>query len=310
MTKFNSFDEAAKSLEKNGFMSAKDDLFEDVAAVAAFLCNEGQFETALAQVSSSIWYAYMGLPAQTKNKFSRALGMAAQHKGFSISTADGPDTGNSGKLTKAPLDIKLIGSDKVFVDMLEGGQFWKDSMNLRHGEYSHALQWLAVAEEFGRRALQVYKATPKHKSTNGILLWSWLADCFPNNAAGGDERVSPATQETLKSNTYRSPQVITDHLIGRPDPIPGHFVSYYLHTTYSRRGLLSFKQPKHDPNAAKVADYGSLSGAVDKAKHDANWKPAKDNENRLLRQSANTDTATKTNAIPMTFHGQTGNFYV
>ena len=269
----------------------------------------------------------MGQPAQSKNKFSRALGMVAENAGFRISTTPGADTGNSGRLSKEPLEIKLSGSDKVFVDMLQGGLFWKDSMNLRHGEYSHALQWLAVAKEFGRRAVVVYKSTADFKSESGVLLWSWLADCFPSNAAGGDEKISGKTAETLKSDTFRSPQRITDYLVGQVDPLPDHFVSYYLQATYKRRGLLDYKQPKHDPNARKVADYGDLPGHMKEWHKPDRWKVASGNDNRLLRKTtgqggAATDAgpgqpsaepepvATKSNAARMTFHGQSGNFYV
>ena len=318
MTTFSTFEDARKSLVNNKFMPANAPLLDDVAAIAAFLCNPAQFEAALEQVSSSLWFCYMGQPAQSKNKFSRALGMVAENAGFRISTTAGADTGNSGRLSKEPLEIKLIGSDKVFVDMLQGGLFWKDSMNLRHGEYSHALQWLAVAKEFGRRAVAVYKSTADFKSENGVLLWSWLADCFPSNAAGGDEKISAKTAETLKSDTFRSPQRITDYLIGQVDPLPDHFVSYYLQATYKRRGLLHYKQPKHDTNAPKVADYGDLPGHMKEWHKPARWDGAPGNDNRLLRKTTGAGTgtepepapvATKTDATRMTFHGQTGNFY-
>ena len=39
-----------------------------------------------------------------------------------------------------------IGGDPQLGYMLRNKLFWKDSMDLRHGEHSHSLQWLAIAQ--------------------------------------------------------------------------------------------------------------------------------------------------------------------
>lgn len=314
MTKFADVKAATASLTKNGFMKPKDPLLEITAKIAAFLCNDTEFQNALEQVSAKLWAAYRGHAPEVKHKFSRALAQVARDAGFRVDTGKSTDTGNSGKVSLEPVSIKLIGSDKVFVDMLRARIFWKDSMDLRHGEWSHALQWLAIQHKFKAQALQVYEQSADFQSKNGIVLWSWLADCFPNNAAGGDEQVSPATKETLKSESYRSPQKITDYLIGRPQALKGHFVSYYLHTTYQRRGLLTFKQPKHDPNAQKVADYGSLKDTLKDTLKDPNakgWNTDHDNAARLLwKGSDKPQSATRQLGSEDVFHDVKGLIYL
>jgi len=315
MPEIKNFDEAKKSLVDNGYMTQKDEYLNLCAMVLAFLSNTNQFEAALKSVSAFIWSYYTGLDPNIKNKFSISLGMVAQMHKFRVSTrpivAPHPDALPLAPTPLGgPMDIKLVGSYGDFYGLLRERMFWKDSMDMEHGEYSHALQWLAIASEFGPRAAALYAELPKysHKKnkTEVIPLWSYLADCFPDTKKADAE---------LISNTYRSPQMITKHLIGSAQPIKDHFVSFYLTYVYKQRKLVSYDLTKV---GSTKANYGSASTyALDKSRADA-WNPVTEKSpktglnavTRLDRKPTDVKpNASKTVALETSFHGIPGKFW-
>jgi hypothetical protein len=311
---FNTVHEAKNSLVAQGFMANNDEYLELCAVMLVFLCNTSRFEAALASVSALMWSHYSGLDPTTRNKFSRSLAHVAVQNKFRVSThpcqAPHPDLLQTPPASSpGPMDIKLVGSYGDFFGLLRDQMFWKDSMDMEHGEYSHALQWLALASEFGPRAATFYSKLPDYQSsarTGRIPLWSYLADCFPDTKKADPE---------LTSNTYRSPQIITKHLLGRSTPIRSHFVSFYLTYVYKQRKLVSYDQTKFD-NTIK-ANYGSASSyALDKPRADK-WtsvtettKGSKPQVTRLNRDAlADPGRATKQQVLEVDFHAIKGKFW-
>jgi len=311
--KFNNAAEAEKSLILLGFMKKNDPYIELCKAMLVFLCNEEQFNKTLASVSAFIWSCYTGLDPMTKNKFSRSLASVATQNGFRVSSrpirAPHPDALPKTALpSPGTMDIKLVGSYGDFYGLLNDRMFWKDSMDMEHGEYSHALQWLALAFEFGPRAAAFYAELPNYHSsskTGGIPLWSYLADCFPD---------TKKADEHLISNTYRSPQMITKHLIGGSKPIKGHFLSFYLTYIYKQRNLVSYDKTS---TGNIKANYGSSSNYALDSSREQNWKKVTENGKtpgskvitRLDRAEGSQRDATKTEQLKVSFHNIEGKFW-
>jgi len=187
-TSFASGTLALASLKANGFKPRDTALRGDVAdadlllasQIAVFLCNKSQFDQQLRIVSEQMWKFYRALDPNEKNKFSRALSLVAEPFGFITSTRLAPDATRG-----VAMQLKLVGGDPELGYMLSRGLFWKDSMHNRHGEFTHSLQWLAIANKFGRGARTLYTrlGTYQAKTKDGktAYLWQWLADCFPSD---------------------------------------------------------------------------------------------------------------------------------
>ena len=90
------------------------------------------------------------------------------------------------------MQFKLVGGDDQLGFFLRNKLFWKDSMNLRHGEHSHSLQWLAISAG----AIGAPVAIPELYARSGEFMmktntggpcraWAWLADSFPSARDGG-----------------------------------------------------------------------------------------------------------------------------
>lgn len=231
----------------------KDDYLNGYATIAAFLCDNARFEAALDQVSRQLWDAYCLFNPDTRNKFTRALNKVAKGAGFDYQNRFSADTTGT-----KPIGIRLVGGDPQLGYMLRNKLFWKDSMDLRHGEHSHSLQWLAIAQGnpgLVPTAADLYseagnfRAASKsdRKGERSMLMWQWIADCFPSNMKRLASEVF-LNGETLESQTYRSPQIITDYLLRRQGgPIEGNFVSNYLFYRYKNRNWLTTKEV-WDPN--------------------------------------------------------------
>lgn len=319
---------AAASLKNNDFRDratedriAKQEQASDLALaadVAAFLCNTDSFNARLNEVSEALWDAYRGLPEVEHNRFTRCLHIVARPAGFSVSTRTPPaDEGNRGMV----MLVKLVGGDPELGYMLRNKLFWKDSMYSRHGEYSHALQWLAIAREFGPPTSALYARLGRYTSTNTktngtLFLWQWLADCFPSDMARAAGDTVLPNGETLESQSYRSPQVITDYLLrGMAGPLPGHFVSTWMRLRYNKRGWLSAET--HDKEGTPLLQK-KLEGDV--AQHARSGKQAhgfafstreKLKDARMVRQD-NYDPSGDTRDVKskaFTFHGKPGKLY-
>lgn len=254
MTRFNSFADARKSLKDNGFKETQWSeerqkfvstdtpaaYLDDYARIAVFLCHRKYFISALDAVSTQLWIAYSGLPPEMKNKFTRALSIVAAKYGFTFQNRIPMDTAHG-----APIGIKLVAGDLGLGWMLRNKLFWKDSMEGRHGEHTHSLQWLAIAHHRSTiaPAAELYSKASTYRTTTKDLkdayLWQWLADCFPvDKKAAGDATVF-ANGETLLSDSFRSPQNIMDQLLlGDSGKRAGHFVANYLFRRYNKRKWL------------------------------------------------------------------------
>lgn len=219
----------------------------DYAAIAAFLCDDASFTTNLNLVSVDLWNHYRALPHYVRNKFSRALGKAAVGANFNFS-----NNYNNYDKHGAPMAVMLIAGDPQLGWMLREKLFWKDSMNLRHGEFSHAVQWLTIAKWAGTTTpvadlysyTGCFRANAIDPSKGGEKqqpsMWQWLADCFPSDMKKAANATVFTNKETLESQSFRSPQAISDYLLmgNRAGPLPGNFLSNYLYWRYKNRNWL------------------------------------------------------------------------
>lgn len=310
-------DEGAKTANHDRM----DAFLDGYASIAAFLCNSVQFEAALDQVSGLLWDAYCLFRPDTRNKFTRALNKVAASKGFDFQNRFNLDTTHT-----RPIGIKLIGGDPQLGYMLRNKLFWKDSMDLRHGEHSHSLQWLAITQGIPNLAVpaaELYAETGNFRAASkndqrgqrSMLMWQWLADCFPSDM----KRLATEeflNGETLESQSYRSPQVITDHLLkNNGGPIAGNFVSHYLFHRYKNRNWLTTRDVwdrnaqamraeldkiyTGDPTVSREGSAGARS-----------WKPSPSVPGaRLIRDQQNYDGKHNDNPCQeylMNFHGRQG----
>lgn len=305
---------------KTKTFARSNDFLSGYADVVAFLCNSAAFEAALARVSDSLWTAYSRFTPQTRNKFTRALNKVAAAKGFIFQDRWTADTSKA-----KPIGIKLVGGDPQLGYMLRNKLFWKDSMDLRHGEHSHSLQWLAIAEGLPNLAVpaaDLYAESGNFRAASiddgktgrSILMWQWVADCFPTDMKS-NATTFKHTAETLESQSYRSPQVITDFLLKKNGkPIDGHFVSTYLFHRYKNRHWLTTKQVASNGGVTEVIDK-PYDGDPKTLRHGSygagTWKKSQAVPNaRLLRDPlkysgshASTEEATSYDVV---FHGKPG----
>lgn len=287
------------------------------AQIAAFLCNKSQFEEQLRIVSESMWKRYVMLNVDERNKFTRVISLVAEPFSFRVSTRLAPDP-NRG----VAVQIKLIAGDPELGYMLRNKLFWKDSMHNRHGEYTHALQWLAIANKFGRSAANLYgqlgnyRASTRDRTT--VFLWQWLTDCFPSDMHADADGTVLKNGETLESQSYRSPQVITDYLVrNMKGPLKGHFVSGFLCMRYDkRRWLLADTKDKEGNklNLKKLA--GDSKGHAESKKADGEWsnstRPTETGRARWVRDATHDVAPVAPHAHEVyekTFHDLKGKLY-
>ena len=148
-------DDARKRIGKNFRLpSGHEDYLEDYAKIAVFLTNEADFKAALQRVSAALWASYRGYPKDQRNKFTSALGSVAIPGGFTYTPTV------LATMNDQPNGLVFSGgvSADKFAQSVTGKLFWKDDMNLRHGEHSHSLQWLAIAEANGTELLAIASA--------------------------------------------------------------------------------------------------------------------------------------------------------
>jgi hypothetical protein len=290
------------------------------ATVAAFLCNDAQFEAALGRVSSSLWDAYRTFEPRTRNKFSRSLNKVAGAKGFTFQNRYAADACHT-----RPIGVKLVGGDPQLGYMLRRKLFWKDSMDLRHGEYSHCLQWLAIAEGLPTLAVSAadlyvatadFRAASKQDGNKGqrsVTMWQWVVDCFPTDMNNLVEEFQHSN-ETLESQSYRSPQVIMDFLLKNSGgPIPGHFLSNYLFYRYKNRNWLTRKTSWSEAKG-EFEEYDKLySGDPKVTRHGSvgvqTWAQSPTVATRKLRDPAQYQgqaPSAPEHVYPMTFHNRNG----
>lgn len=277
--------------------------------IAAFLSNKASFENELRGVSAMLWDIYIEIPPQTNNRFTRAMSKLAEIRGFQMSANQAP-LGAHG----APMHIKLVDGDPELGYMLRNRLFWKDSMDARHGEHSHSLQWLAVASKFGALASQAYSKSGLYQATNAppdkyVFVWQWMADCFPLDMEGiATGCTKPGSTESICSESYRTPQKITDYLVRNPHgPLKNHFISHYLHRRYTNRNWLPSGGEYKKGDLAKLANEAKSNAETKKAA--GGWtnstRPGKTGEARWIRTGAPTPKTSASTEVHE-FHGRTG----
>lgn len=190
--------------------------------------------------------------------------------------------------------------------MLRNKLFWKDSMDLHHGEHTHSLQWLAIAQGVQTTVpiAELYAHTGAFRAPSDVdpggdrslLMWQWLADCFPSSMKSL-ATLKFKNGETLESQSYRSPQVITDYLLNRQGgPIDGHFISTYLFHRYKNRNWLTTKdiydkdQQKHVEKLDKIYQGDPKVPTKGGSFADDGWVQSPSSPNRLLRDKASYQT--------------------
>ena len=222
-----------------------DQYIDGYSEICAFLSQPRTFENKLAEVSKKLWFAYRNDASQS-NKFTRALSVISPQLGFSVRQNYLPTIDAGSVTSSSPMKFKLTGGDTGLGFFLRNKLFWKDSMEALHGEHSHSLQWLAIAVADLRTTIpipQLYSQAGSFIMTGtdegvktGIYLWAWLADSFPQSMHKfGNVKILAGNQDNLTTNSYRSPQNITTHLVSPMGPIDGHFVSHYLFYRYNKR---------------------------------------------------------------------------
>lgn len=277
--------------------------------IATFLSNKASFENELRLVSAMLWDIYITIPTQANNRFTSAISKLAEIRGFQM-TANQPPLGAHG----APMHIKLVNNDPELGYMLRNRVFWKDSMDARHGEHSHSLQWLAVASKFGALAPQAYAKSGLYRATNVApdkyaYVWQWLADCFPLDMQSlATDCTKQGSTESLCSDTYRSPQKITDYLVRNPcGPLKNHFISHYLHRRYVNRNWLPSGGEYTKGDLAKLANEAKSNAEAKKAA--GGWtnspRPGETGLARWIRTGAPTPKTTAYTDV-VEFHGRTG----
>ncbi|MGG7554648.1 hypothetical protein [Pseudomonas frederiksbergensis] len=341
-TKYANAVEAEASLRANGFRFTKSEggvrktadapldeelFYSAYSQIAAFLCNDLLFQNNLTAVSAKIWEHYRRLTPMTPNKFTRAMGLVAAQYGFRYHDNVRNDTSERG----LPIAVRLIGGDGFLGQLLRSSLFWKDSMDARHGEHTHSLQWLTIANGLLGTVAEIprlYSYTSDYRAPSqndkpgkaSLLLWQWLADCFPTDLNGyATEKFT--NDETLESQSYRSPQVISDYLFGKnpktDQPLPEHFVSNYLFHRYKNRGWLQTKEEFNIASRVKdtvITDWytGSIQTHAKDTAADHRWGTVPTNPARLVRNPiAEIDKIRdgKPQPINSFFHGKPGKLW-
>jgi hypothetical protein len=290
---------------------------DDFARIAAFLCNPGRFQDALANVSALIWSVYAGLDPDIRNRFTRALGVVAVDSGFTFQDRMTLDTSDT-----APIGVLLIGNDSQLGYMLRHKLFWKDGMDSRHGEHTHSLQWLAISLGAGttKLAADLYakagdlRAPSKSdaKGVRSLTMWQWIADCFPSDLKKAATKEF-MNGETLESQSGRSPQVIMDSLLkGQPQDHRAQFLAAYLFRRYRNRGWLEFEYDETNTRQVKDIQTTAINthGAGDRAAHGWVQSPSSPTA-RMIRDKDNyaakgTQTTDPKKQFKVKFHNLKG----
>ena len=100
----------------------------------------------------------------------------------------------------------------VFSEQVHARRLFRDVFTRPHGEFTHALQWLLLAD-YWENAAKLYSRSVKYKSVSDfssgksasrIVMWNLLVDCFE-----GEEDYS----SNILCRTFRCPQVFTNRLM-------------------------------------------------------------------------------------------------
>jgi len=137
--------------------------------------------------------------------------------------------------------------DDTFREMVRDMETWKDSIAFDHGEYTHRLQWMAIAFHFNfpnARLKQLYTSSvpPGSERADFIesrgdpkpkTMWDFVVDCFSSVTADHYDPI-PAVRTRIVSDGFRSPNVFTRYFRDCPDT---PFISKYLHSSRAKLQL-------------------------------------------------------------------------
>jgi len=134
-----------------------------------------------------------------------------------------------------------VGTD-AFRWVVSQKSLFHDAFTRRHGEYTHAMQWLLMALRFGsslpvsdlyaRSVAYISKEdkkfiTGREGKAERIYLWNFLVDCFKGKK--DDENFT----SNIICRSFRCPQIVTQELVQvSPESWFGHFI-----LRMRRRGL-------------------------------------------------------------------------
>ena len=265
-------------------------LLDDYARIAWFLSNPSapNFPTAMTNVSAALWDVYRDL-YERHGAFRRNLFTSA------IREVAGRMEWQYGSEENVVLVYAVTAAD--YMNWVRQGIFFKDMMDVKHGEHSHTFQWLAVAFERNNIGLvhapcYLYKNTdkimrknkaelilPKEKHPSGSQatgttfdLWAWVLDCFPVSMAKAG--VDPGG-ESIFSNSFRTPQKVTEYLL---DNTPNdHFVGSYLKYRYQRRAWFE----PDGSSYAQVSGSSSKDRALQTHQGVSDWKIVQGDKNDI-----------------------------
>jgi hypothetical protein len=313
----------ARTLFRPEDNSVSDSLLEDYAKIAWFLSSDESFKAALTKVSAELWRHYRlwsvsetdkegKLQPRMNNKFTTAIRFVASK----YELGKGPESFPR---------IVLVGAvpEEQYQKWTGQGVFFKDMMDAKHGEYTHTLQWLAVAlgNKNGDVGLTcspmfLYKKISKFvaKKRNLLIpggtgvgdvagekgLWSWVCDCFPRSMSNRAD--VPKVSGSIFSDTFRCPQRLMQYLFN--ETTKDHFVGTYLKYRYHRRRWL--------PNLEGDDLYKQISGGqtiktAGTVKHEqrAGWKQIGGAFQEEKWYETSREKKVK-NLVKVQFHGEEG----
>jgi hypothetical protein len=202
----------------------------DYARIAAFLSTETLWQEEFKQVSSILHEQFeTEMVLGHGNRLTSAISAAAKSLGF--------DPYAQGVIMAGFTD------PEVFKSYVKSHAFWKDAVSSNHGEHSHSLQWLAIANAKRRgklsltyKVVYLYERSVDYASTQTFLhsgrneqatiyLWDFLVDCFDFGTAAADYKTN------IRTATARSPSYVNKWVYGS-----GLWIGEYLKTRYSKRG--------------------------------------------------------------------------
>ena len=293
--------------------------YRDFGRIYDLFANQARFQTGLATVSAALWQNYLTITNQRNlqpyqavreippgNLFTRCLGMLALQNGFTYQQGLSAET----DFNTTPIGVTLIAGDPFIGALIRGKLFWKDAISADHGEHSHSFQWLVAASELTGSTTtpiaDLYVRTVDYwimkRDTGGINLWQFLVDCFP--AVGGGAR-DPDVR--LVTDTYRSPQNVTRHLLGTGHaPIADHFVSAYLFGRYKKRGWVKGVAGTPQAPLFNLAQIGVNPSE----KAGEGWVQGVQNPARLTRKKVTPRDISERNLTEVSFHNEPGYLFM
>jgi hypothetical protein len=201
----------------------------DYARIAVFLSTESLWQEEFKQVSSILHEQFeTEMVLGHGNRLTSAISAAAKSLGF--------DPYAQGVIMAG------FTSPEVFKSYVKSHAFWKDAVSSNHGEHSHSLQWLAIANAAKRGKLNLTSSVvylyersvdyqskqtfyhPDRKKEETVYLWDFLVDCFDHGAGAADYKTN------IKTATARSPTCVNKWVYGSD-----LWIGEYLRARYSKR---------------------------------------------------------------------------